>query len=115
MSKEEFYKPTEGEINEAVDSAEEQMGESGEPQPTSENINRVMMDIAAQFGEKFKKEDPKVPEKDIIDKYQKEGWNLVEIITNAAKVSVSHEEGKEIKIIGLGQRFLVFEKEKKEN
>ncbi len=115
MSNEEFYEPTRGEIDAAMKIAKREMGEPGEPEPTSENVNRVMKEVAAQFGEKFEAGDPTVPEKDIIERYRKDGWRHVDTITNAAKVNVAHEGGKEIKIIGLGDRFLVFEKEEKQN
>lgn len=90
MSKEEIYEPTEEEVAEAMGS------------------------VAKQFGKKFEAGDQAVSEKDIVEKYKKEGWNLVDIITNAAKVSVGSQEGKDIKIVGLGTKFLVFKKFEKE-
>ncbi|MEK7117876.1 MAG: hypothetical protein AAB861_03835 [Patescibacteria group bacterium] len=69
-----------------------------------------MKEVAAQFGEKFEPEDPAIPESEIVAKYEKEDWKHVDTITNAVKVSVGDEEGKEIKIIGLGHKYLVFKK-----
>lgn len=80
-------------------------------EPTEEEINKVMEEVAAQFGEKFEAADPAVSEGNIVEEYKKEGWNLVDVITNAAKVSIGEKEGKEIKVVGLGSKFLVFEKD----
>ncbi len=112
MSQEE-YDPTEEEVNAAIGSAEEQM-KGHYPESTEDNINNAMQNVAAQLGEKFEVGDPAVSEGDIVEKYRKEGWSLADVITNAAKVSIGEKEGKEIKIVGLGDKFLVFEKEEQD-
>ena len=110
MRGEEFYEPTKGELDWAMEKAREDMGEPGEPKITDEKVNRVMKEVAAQFSEKFEPEDPTIPESEIVAKYEKEGWRHVDTITNAARVSVGDEEGKKIKVIELGDKYLVFKK-----
>ena len=52
----------------------------------------------------------RIPENEIVAKYEKEGWRHVDTITNAANVSAGQEEGVEVKVIGLGNKFLIFKK-----
>jgi hypothetical protein len=51
------------------------------------------------------------PDDEIIANLEKEGWRLVDIMTNAYTVNAEDHPGKEIKIIGQGNRHLVFERD----
>ncbi|MCX6731778.1 MAG: hypothetical protein NTX55_02195 [Candidatus Parcubacteria bacterium] len=79
-------------------------------EPTEEEVAECMGAIARQFGERFEAGDPTISEEDIVKKHKEEGWEKVDTITNAANVSVADQKGKQIKVVGLGTKFLVFEK-----
>lgn len=114
-TKEPTEEPTEEEVNRAIGKTKEEMDEYYKSQPTTENVNRVVGEVAAQLGEEFKGGDPVVPEDEIIDKiidkYEKKGWRLIDITDDAEKVATDRIEGKEIKVVEGGDKFLVFERE----
>ncbi len=113
MSPEKPYNPTPEEIASAVGKTEEEMSEYLPSHPTTKNVNRAMTDVAAQFGEKFEGGDPAMSEEEVINKYNEEGWNLVSVLSKVEEADTA-KEGKEIKIVGLGDKFLVFEKDKRD-
>ena len=115
MVREEFNEPPKEEVDRVIGEVKKQMGEYYKSQPTLENVNGVMKEVAAQFGEKFEAEDPAIPEVDVIEKYEKEGWNLMDIVNNAIKLNIGSKEGKETKIVGLGDKFLVFERDERKS
>ena len=129
MSKEEFNEPSpeelkdfmdrmeadekkpDKEMDDFMDSMEKSIKNPDESEPTAERVDSVMTDIAAQFGEKYESAASGASQNEVVKEYEDNGWKLAEVVTNAAKVSVEAEQGKQIKIVGLGNRFLVFEKE----
>lgn len=112
MSQEDLNEPSQEELDKVIGNAKREMDEYYKSEPTPENVSGVMKEVAAQHGENFEAGDPAIPEQDIIDKYEEEGWNLVDRVADALKVSA--EEGKKIKIVGLGDEFLIFEKMEEE-
>ena len=78
---------------------------------SNEDVNRVVAEMEAQFGEKFESGDPTVSSESIIKKYKEDGWNFVDVFDNAGEISADqNKKGEKTKIVGLGNRFLVFKK-----
>jgi hypothetical protein len=56
--------------------------------------------------------DANEPENEIIARMEKEGWRIVDIVTDAYTVSAEDTPEKEIRVIGQGKRKLIFERDK---
>lgn len=111
----ENYEPTNEEFEKALNEMDKQMEQSKDSLPTEGNIAQAMESIAAQFGEKFEAADPAaVPESEIIENHKREGWVLENIFNNAAEIKAEEDSKTEVKVIGLGDKFLVFKRKTQE-
>ena len=98
----------------SMNSYENRAGNEEPYEPTEEEIEAAMRDTAAQFGEKFEINRDPEPDSDLVARMDREGWRLADIITTGYAVSAEDHPGEDIKIIGRGKKFFVFEREKKE-
>jgi len=122
MPQEKFQepKPSKKEIDKAVNKAEGEMDEYYKSQfttkPTKEHIDAVLKDVAKQSGENYEPCDPAISKQEIIEKYKKDGWQLIYEIRGRVNTDLYYEEGKETKVIGLGDsEFLVFQRDIEED
>lgn len=76
------------------------------PEPTHEELDDIMKSVADQFGEEFESYS------EIVRKMERDGWRLADVLTNTSNVTAEEQPGKEVKIIGQGTKFLVFERER---
>ncbi len=83
-------------------------------EPTEEEIEAAMRDVATQFGEKFEMDRGDEPDSELVRRMEHDGWRLADIITTGYAVSAEDHPGEDIKVIGRGKKFLVFERKKDE-
>lgn len=84
------------------------------PRPTRQEVNAYFQElIQREFGEEIKFYDAdNFSLKEIIDKYKKEGWTCWGV---ARKINIKKPpKNKQVKIIGLGERFIIFVKDERE-
>ncbi len=82
-------------------------------EPTGEEIEAAMRDAAAQFGERFEMDRSEEPDSELVRRMEHDGWRLADIITTGYAVSAEDHPGEDIKIIGRGKKFFVFERKEK--
>jgi hypothetical protein len=76
------------------------------PEPTNEELDESMKSVANQFGEEFESYSS------IVRNMERDGWRLADVLTNTSRVTAEEQPDREIKIIGQGTKFLVFERER---
>ncbi len=81
------------------------------PEPTEEDIREAMKFIAEEFGEKFE-EDSKESTDQMITRLGQEGWQLVDVVTNAHKVTAEYNPSENIKIVAAGTKYRIFKRKK---
>ncbi|MGC8776080.1 MAG: hypothetical protein ACP5QN_02100 [Minisyncoccia bacterium] len=87
----------------------EQNKNSGELNPTKKEVNDFFQKIAKEFGEEIKFYDAdNYTEEEIINNMKNQNWEFIGKFTSWNKET---PPGKTIKMIGLGNEFLVFEKD----